>query len=226
MTTVEVLVPWRTDGEPWREVAWDWVQARWMSLFPDWPLVIESDGAREGGFLIPRALNRCVEASSADVLVVTGADTILRPDAVVEAVELAESGRWVMACDTMHRCDRLDTERVLGEDPSVPEFVKLGKRRVAQLGWGPIVAPRTMLLERLWDERFTAGGEDDGFGVAAQTLWGEPGRVVRSPAWLCWHPSPMRSKHPDREAAVALLNRYKAARWDQRAMRRLVMEWQ
>jgi hypothetical protein len=224
--SVEIIVPWRTDDEPWRETAWNWCQARWMTLFPEWPIVTADDGASEGSFVVPRALNRAVEASSAEILVVVGADTVLRSGSVLEAVDIAREGRWVMMADTMHRCDRLDTERVLGEDPTVDGFARLGRRRVCQLGWGPLCAPRAMLLERLWDERFTAGGEDDAFGVAAQTLWGDPARVVRSPAWLLWHPSPMRSKHPDRDAAVALLGRYKDARWDPAKMRALTMEWQ
>lgn len=225
MRTVQICVPWRSDGEPWREVAWNWCAARWMTLFPDWPLVVVDDGAESGSFNVATSLNRCVDESSADVLVMVGADTILRPGNVLEAVAFAEQGRWTMACDVMWRLDRLDSESVLALDPTA-EMRNLGRRRVAQLGWGPIVAPRHVLLTRMWDERFSGGGEDDAFGLCAETLLGPPARCVRSPTWLLWHPSPGRAKHPDRDDCVALLHRYKCARWDQIAMHRLSREWQ
>lgn len=226
MTTVEVCIPWRSDGDPWRETARDWVHARWMTLFPEWRIVEADDGAVEGPFLIARALNRCVDASTADVLVMTGADTIIDPRRVVQAVDLAATGKWVMACDTLNRLDRLQTERVLADDPATQAWHQLGTRRTAQLGWGPIVLQRHLALERLWDPRFEAGGEDDGFGVAARCLWGDPARVPQSPAWLMWHESARRAKDPRRDDAVALLQRYKGFMWEPQKMWALVHEWQ
>lgn len=225
MTTVQVLVPWRDDGCSWRRAAWDFVKARWLTQFPDWRIMSASDGAESGPFNVARALNACVDASTADVCVVTGADAVLRPECVVEAVKLAEAGRWVMAADVMWRLDRLDTEAVLAMEPDA-RLPNLGRRRVCQSGWGPLVAPRRLLLERLWDERMVAGGEDDVFGLAAETLWGPAARVTRSPVHLLYHPSPQRAKHPQRDEAVALLHAYKCCRWDQVAMHRLSREWQ
>lgn len=225
MTSVEVCIPWRDDGDAWRRAAWDFVKARWLTQFPDWRIVSASDGAESGPFNVARALNGCVDESTADLLYVTGADAVLRPDKVREAIKLAESGRWVMGADTLWRCDRLDTESILARDPD-SVLAHIGRRRVCQLGWGPICASREILLQRYWDERFTAGGEDDAVGLALETIVGPPARVTQSPCVLLHHPSPGRSKHPDRDVCVKLLARYKHARWDQRAMFSLSREWQ
>lgn len=229
VTTVEVLIPWRADGDPWRAVARDWVHARWLTLFPGWRIVEADDGVADGWFNIARALNRCVDASSAEVLVMVGADTILDPVKVVEAVELAAARPcWVMACDTLNRLDRVQTERLLAHEPDVGVRDAVGpvRRRVAQLGWGPIVAQRHLLMERLWDERMIAGGEDDTFGLAAETLWGQPQRVIGSPCYMLYHGRQNRHLHDDRQHAVDLKSRYVAARWQPDKMFRLKEEWQ
>ncbi len=86
MSRVEILIPWRPDGDDWRGVAYDWCVARWRTLFPEWDIVLADDGASEGWFNIARALNRCVDASAAEVCVMVGADTILGRAAVEMAV--------------------------------------------------------------------------------------------------------------------------------------------
>lgn len=232
MSEVELLIPWRPDGDPWRAVARDWVLARWMTLFPGWRIVEADDGETDGWFHIARALNRCVEASSARICVMVGADTVLRPEKVLEAVTLADARPcWVMATDTLNRLDRTQTELVLALEPGSviprgPQNATLGRRRVAQLGWGPIVAQRHLLLERLWDERMVAGGEDDVFGLAAETLWGPPLRVTQSPCWMMYHEREHRERHELRQDAVDLKQRYRAARWQPDQMFSLKNEWQ
>lgn len=227
VSDVEILIPWRTDGDQWRAAALDWCVARWRTLFPSWDVVFADDGQESGWFHIARALNRCVDASSARVCVVVGADTVLRSEKVLEAVTYADAKPcWVMAADTMHRLDRPQTELVLGLEPDGEIPRGLGRRRVCQLGWGPIVAQRHLLLERLWNEEMVAGGEDDTFGLAAETLWGPPERVTSSPVHLLFHEREWRHQHPLRGEAVALKQRYVAARWQPEKMWKLAQEWQ
>lgn len=228
MSEVEVLIPWRPDGDDWRATALDWCVARWRTLFPAWDVVFADDGGTDDDwFHIARALNRCVDASTAEVCVVVGADTILDPHKVLEAVSYADVKQtWVMASDTMHRLDAPQSARILAMEPGDPMPQRIGRRRVCQLGWGPIVAPRHLLLERLWDERMVAGGEDDVFGLAAETLWGPPIRVLGSVCWLLHHEREHRHRHDLRRDAVDLKGRYVAARWNPTAMFRLKEEWQ
>jgi hypothetical protein len=225
---VELLIPWRPDGDPWRVAGLDWCVARWERLFPDWRIVLNTDGATEGWFNIARALNRCIDASTAEVCIMVGADTILNPDKVLEAVAFASDPKpcWVMMCDTLNRLDKIQTERVLAMEPGAPMPAGFGRRRVAQLGWGPICAPRHLLLERLWDERMIAGGEDDTFGIAAETLWGAPARVVQSPCFMLHHGRQNRHLHELRQEAVELKSRYLSARWQVDKMWALKEEWQ
>lgn len=227
MSEVEVLIPWRSDGDPWRVTGLDWCVARWQTLFPEWRIVFADDGQESGWFHIAKALNRCVDASTGKIVLMVGADTILDPAKVIEAVTLADRRPcWVMMSDTMQRLDRPQTEMVLALEPDAALSHGWGRRRVCQLGWGPIALPRHLALERLWDERMVAGGEDDTFGLAAETLWGPPERVTSSPCWMLYHDRENRHLHPDRADAVELKQRYVSTRWKPDKMFALKEEWQ
>ncbi len=214
---MDVVVPWR-GGCPYRSRAWAWVTERWSSLHPEAGLIVTV--SPEGPFNIAAALNSGIRHSSADVLVLTGADVVLDPVEVADSVDLASDGRWVMLAGEYRRLSEEVSDGILsGPVDATGEWP--GDLMMTGLGWGPIVAPRELLLDTGYDERFVGwGGEDDAFGITAETLVGSPIRMGGT-AHLLWHPSETNSHYT---ANVALLDRYRSAHGNPEAIRLLQAE--
>lgn len=206
---VEVLVPWRPDGDPNREAAWEWVQRRWQALYPHWPIVT---GTCRGEWSTAAALNDAMAQSYADIVILVGADTVLNRVDVEQAVAAATLGRWVMVARELHRLSNSSTRHLLGKSPGVQAERLVAQRANTHLGWGPIVAPADLVRDVGWDDRFTGwGGEDDAFGLAMKALAGRPHRVPGGIARLLYHSRDRRKAHDSYPANLALLDRYRAA---------------
>lgn len=219
--TFGVVIPWR-DG-PGRAAPKRWVERRWEVLHPDADVI--TPGSPEGPFNIAAALNRGIDRTRADLVVLTGADVVLDPVDVLDALEAAAGGRWVMLAGQYHRLDRGASERLLRARPGVELCSFPGGGWIStKLGWGPIVAPRDLLAAVGYDERFRGwGGEDDAFGFAAETLAGPPIRLDRT-AFMLWHHRRYRRAHPDYAANVELLEQYRDAHGDPVATRAIVSD--
>lgn len=213
----DVVIPWR-GGCPHRARAWTWVLERWATLHSDAELVITA--SPEGPFNIAAALNIGIRGSRSDVVVLSGADVILDPSDVADAVDLASDGRWVMLAGEYRRLSEDITAEVL-DGPVDAVWDWPGEEMDTDLGWGPIVAPRELLLDVGYDERFLGwGGEDDAFGIAAETLAGSPLHLGGT-AYMLWHPPATNTRYA---ANVALLNRYRSAHHCPSAIRALLAE--
>lgn len=223
MTTVEVAIPWYDSGCEDRRRSWEWLRAGWAKRHPEWRVVTAHN---EGPFSVPASLNAAIRATTADVLVVTGADAQISSDGLRRAVEAAEHHPWVMVADQMVRLGAVATEKALKTPigstlPQAP-----GSRRVCQLGWGVLVARREVFERVPYDERLHVAWEDSAWGYAAATIFGEPFRLERTSVRLLWHPRVRRHRLEGYDEATARMQLYQAAHRvrDVRRIEQLVAE--
>ena len=177
--SVAVLMPFRSQ-EPVRIRNRDWTRAWWTTQFPYWRLIEASDG-REGAFSKSQAVNAAArQAEGVEVLIVADADMIPNPDAVREAVALAESYPWVVPQWDLVYLSAQASERVTKETPGWP----LADRHREGYALCPDPAAGVFVLRRSifnevggMDERFVGyGGDDFAFTLAVNTL---AGRYIR-----------------------------------------------
>lgn len=209
--SVQAVVPFRDTGCLWRQRAWAHCRKQW----PQYVLGTSPDGP----WNISAALNDGIHRASGDILVLTGADVVVEQGALDAAVGWAQQGHWAQAASQYMRLTQDSTTVVLaGEGGDL-----IGDITGAGVGWGPIVAPREMLLDIGYDERFVGwGGEDDAFGVAMATLVGQP-NICPGTVWLLYHPN-NDIDHPHYQDNLRLLAQYRSNVGDPVAMRRLVDE--
>lgn len=221
---IEVAIPWWDSGDEARRTSWEWIRAGWAKRHPEWRVVT---GANEGPFSVPASLNAAIRATTADVVVVTGADAQISGDSLRKAVSVVEQGQaaWAMVADQMVRLGAVATTKAL-RLPVGSTLPQVGTRRVCQLGWGVLVARRDVLAEIPYDERLQVAWEDSAFGYAAATLHGAPYRLERTAVRLLWHPRVRRHRLEGYEEATVRMSRYKIAHLagDQAEIRRLIAE--
>lgn len=223
--TVSVLVPWRP-GCPYREKAWEWVQARYAEQQPDWEVVTGS--CPEGPFSRSLAILDAASRATGQVLVVTDADVWC--DGTALAVEKATQHGWAIPHLLVHRLSEAATMRVLrgadwrGQSLSTDNPQDARPYRGHEAGT-LLVLTRAALYQAPPDRRFAGWGqEDDAWSAALNTLVGRPWRGDADLVHL-WHPAqPRRSRRVGNDANRRLARRYHNARRAPDLMRALVEE--
>ena len=193
------LVPRRADNGP-RDAIWEYCKARWIELFPHWPVV---EGHHDDGpFNRSAAVNLAAElAGDWEVGIVIDSDVIISRTQLKRAVDLAVETQKVTWPHTRWRGLRKDaTERLLDnwrnsggvEAPGAEldrDELDLIVERTNPLSWSCcIVMPRSQ-FDALggFDERFKGWGfEDMAFQSAVCGLLGwnrQKGDIVH-----LWHP--------------------------------------
>lgn len=219
---VRLIVPRRADGGH-RDHLWAFCEAYWRKDFPVAAIV---EGHHDGGpFNRSAAINQAAEGEW-DVAVILDGDTILDAELVEQAAESAyRTGKLVLPFRARHMLNKQGTRRILaGHHGAWDRFVQqtIGTKHVSSC----VVVPRDLWDEiGGFDERFEGwGGEDDAFHAACNALAGV--ERLRGAAWHLWHEtSPWRDhRSPLYRQALALSDRYVAARGDTEAMRKLLAE--
>lgn len=214
---VEVVIPY--GGEcPYRERALEHVRPRYEAL---WPTRIASMGGHD--FTKSMAINEAARESEADVLVLADADCWT--DGIEAAVEVALDGEpWAIPHRKVHRLTEKATEAVLsGAEPTGQPTVE--RPYVGVKAGGVVVVRHEVLLDVPWDERFKGWGRQDlSWRAAMTTLYGAKPWRGDAPLFHLWHPpAPRRTRTQSlSKASEALYARYKAARFDERAIRELL----
>jgi len=176
MPSVAVLIPFNSD-EPWRLRALEYVRAWYEKRFPEWEVLVGSDGTHRAGWIKALAVNDAVARTDAEVLVVADADCVC--DGVEQAVEAVQTGqaRWAVPHLSIRRLTQESTEYVYeGNPPSVP-LSTVCKVYSAVLGGGITAIDRATYNEVPLDPRFhMTHGEDVAWATALKTLAGKPYR--------------------------------------------------
>jgi hypothetical protein len=200
VTSAAVLIPWRSTGCPYRDDAWARVEAQWLGY--GWPLIVADDGGDP--FARGASVNLAATQIDADVYVIADADTLISPDQVEEAVELAVGAPGLVVA--------FDRYLYLRENGRVKFFMEHTVSSCVA------VSHRTWELAGGFDGRFRAWGyEDAAFEAACSTLAG-PTRWVHGDVRHIWHP--IETNRPDLNRA--LVRPYIEATGDPSAMRALI----
>jgi hypothetical protein len=166
----------------------------------------------------------------ADPLVVHDADVLVPADALGLAVAAVETGAaWAVPHRLVHRYGQRSTRLLYGPSPSHMQEPTLERWPYDGIvGGGVVVLRRETYDVCPLDSRFVGwGGEDESWGWALRTLYGEP---VRGDATLVhlWHPhatgipSQRVPGRPARLESAQLRLRYRSALGDPARMRALV----
>lgn len=221
---ISVLVPWRA-GCPYRERAWEFIQACYTATHPDWELV--TGECAEGPFNRAAGILDAAEKASGDVFVVADADVWCDPQPAVERVQ--EFG-WAIPHLMIHRLSEEGTNAVLqGADwrtqPLSQDNSQDSRPYKGHETGTLFVILRDVLFEVTPDRRFVGwGSEDSAHSSALRTLIGPPWRGDDDLVHL-WHPAqPRQNRIVGNEASKALLQRYRSARRSPALMRALLDE--
>lgn len=220
--SVVVVVPFR-GGCPYRERAWEWVQARYAEHHPGWE-VIEAL-APEGPWSKGAAANPAVRECGAEIVIQADAD--VWTDGLERAVYAVICGQaeWAVPHRLVHRLGEGATEAVLG-GANWQEQADLAQRPYEGFwGGGVVVGRRSVFLDCPIDPRFqTWGQEDESWALALSCLRGKGWRGTADLIHL-WHPPAERQnrRYGSRESR-ALHSRYRRARREPKRMRALLEE--
>lgn len=209
--SVSVIVPFRP-SDPFRAQNWQWVQAYYRRFFPSWQ-VVEADEPGEP-FSKAQAIRDAVSRSYGDVLVITDADLIVTDLRSAVAAVSTNRTRWAIPHTNVHRLSWDATRAVLGGvDPRTlanrtAEHVYRGL-----VGGGILVIDREAFERCPPDPRFRGwGGEDEAWGLALRSFFGEPWRGAAGLLHL-WHPPAPRMKRDlGNDGNERLVARYRNAK--------------
>lgn len=216
-----VLIPWRGDC-PYREAALSYVQGRYEAI--GWQTVIADCRTEEWSkaAAIMDAAPGCGET-----VVIADADCWC--DGVQEAARVVIAGEsWAVPHTLVHRLTAPYSSQVIndGADPAgLPAAAMLERPYRGIKGGGIVAVRRDVLLQVPFDRRFVGWGKTDrAWRDAMKTLVGEPWRGG-APLWHFWHPpQPRVGRIGSSPANERLYARYREARGDRDAMRKLVDE--
>lgn len=211
---VSVLIPFASTGQH-RLANLEFVRGKYEDS--GWEVIV---GACDGQWSKGRALADAFSRASHDVLVIADADCIADEASLDLAIRaVADSAAWAVPHRRTWRLNQQMTRRLLEGSVARPQ----SPQQAVVVGGGIVVCSRQAWLDSGGiDPRFLGwGGEDISFGWALETLCG-PGVLGKGRLYHLWHPPhASRRGSPDSEE---LAGRYRRARGDVEAMRRLVDE--
>ena len=220
---VAVVVPWRDQGDPDRQAAWEWLRRRWQTSHPDW-LLVEADC--DGPWNKPRALNDTIAEVDCRVLVVADADCIVDSHRLGWAAHDAQVVPWIVPHGPVLRMDQKSSVQLYGQpaDVDLPDDPGLIRNPYKGFAGGGLFVIGRAQWDRVggFDPKFTGwGAEDEAFAVAADTLVG-PHIRYDGPLWHLYHHPGLRGKHPKWKQNRQRLETYRTVADDRTAMASLV----
>lgn len=220
--SVSVILPYR-DGCLYRRQNRDWVREFYRLHYPSWQ-VVECDEPGDP-FSKAAAIRDGVRRSFGDVLVIADADLIVTNLRAAVAAVAQGQARWAIPHMNVHRLAWDATKQVLtGTDPRAVANRTAERIYRGLIGGGLVVIDRATFESCPPDPRFRGwGGEDEAWGLALQSLVGQPWRGHANLLHL-WHPpAPRMERLRGNTANENLVMRYRNAK-TRPAMRSLVDE--
>lgn len=232
---VSVLVPWREEpGNPARQDAWRWIEARWEAL-TDYEIITGSDSGVP--FSKTSAINDAFSRASGDVLILADADTWCT-SRLAQACEVAlDLDRLVIPWASSYRLSAGLSSLVTALPAATPDPWPAEARDTREYNPPPATAAMITVISRRafievggMDSRFRGWGrEDTSFALACGVLLGRS-IVLPGEAWSLYHHRPRnqegRRVWSDDVGALnwEIAGRYRRAVRNRDAMRALCSE--
>ncbi len=243
---IALLVPFRAD-DPYRAKVWQWLMRYWKYELPEAELIVCTDDSRP--FCKTAALNRGFEKAKGDIIVLLDADCYIRGQVIRDCASKIRSSRrrgiplWYGPYRRFYRLSETASKRLIASDPGDPvrfsdppahDDVEYSEMASTGHWWGALIQimPREAFAQvGGMDERFRGwGGEDVSFMIAVDTLYGKH-KTSNNPVYHVWHPTIIDATRRysrlwgyQQSAGLndCLAQRYRVARGDAEAMRRVV----
>ena len=213
---VVVGMPWRP--QPGRIRAHDYVRAWWDQHFPGYPVVeVDTDHDPYNLAAARNAAVRAAEDRGADVVVITDADTVITPAAVIDrCIHAARDGRMHMPFTQQRYLTEAETDDLIA-GRGVPLEGRPGN------GACYVIRPAAYWEAGGSDERFSGwGGDDDQLVAACTALIGL--RRHEGVALSLWHPAVRDVGSPRHRPNAVLARRYWQAIHNPDRMRAIIAE--
>lgn len=251
--SVSVVIPYRDTGRGHeRHDHLSWILARLRDHFPEWEIVVCSDGRLgDEPWSAATARVRGVQRTNGEVIVLMDADTWVSPENLAQAAEYVASGEhpWVMTHQLILRLSAAQS-RLYKATGRVDAFEEWNAPRVLCLmetdsrgramapyrqfaGGVPTVITRELFEACPPDVRFDGWGcEDNAWGWALETLHEGCWRLAGQAFHFYHEPDPWRLLRTDNpnyrgheyETHTTLARRYLEAKDNVEAMRAIVQE--
>ena len=210
---IHVVIPYGGD-DPHRDRALEWVTAEWAKLGYSIAIGIHNDGPWCKAKAVAVALDAAAPADN-DILIIADAD--VWPARLQDSLRRVVDGanRWAMAHRLVVRFNEEATRLIYDGMP----FSGFSKNSHDQrpyngtVGGGCVIIPAIRYRQVPLDPRFAGWGqEDESWGMALTTMFGQPYRGGGD-LYHLWHPAPdRRDRVVGSNEGEALRNRYRLAR--------------
>jgi predicted glycosyltransferase involved in capsule biosynthesis len=183
---VSVIIPISLNDEP-RAQAFNWIKKFYENMFPEVELCIGV--CNEKPFSKAKVINKTVEKSKGDILVIADADLFFEPSLLEESIKQLETRAWVIPFKRVLNISKESTHDLLETEPQwpVPINLETHPRRYAAMGGINIVPRQHFETVGGFDERFVGwGGEDDAFAASLNNLCGYVKRMDAT-LYHLWH---------------------------------------
>lgn len=218
MTSVSLLVPWRSDGGV-RDRLWAWCSDRWRRTAPDVEIV--EGRSSDGPFRVGEALNDAASRASGELFFNIAADMVPDVEALNAAVPYALEHGWAAPfVKTAFLTDTATAQLIAGDADPETELDSEGIVIVNCCN-GPTVTHRDAWAEiGGCDNRFAGwGAEDLAFRIALATLIGD-GPQLDATLLHLFHGEGIEQETSDGNRELFL--RYEAANGNPDTMRELL----
>ena len=188
LKNVSVILPISLNDKP-REHAFRWVKKYYEKMLPEVEVCVGI--SNEKPFSKARVINKAVEKSEGEILVIADADIIFDPSILKQCIKQLETHSWVIPYQEVLNLSPKSTQDLIAIEPQwpLPIHIDTWSRPYGnQIKGGLNIVPRQH-FETVggFDERFVGwGGEDDAFAASLDYLCGSHKRMNFT-LYHLWH---------------------------------------